>query len=142
MSNRTEKQEKMEVIKKGKMPENITSKGNSEPVSKSLKLTPEEWEQAKNDIEKGGFKSFTEYVKYRLFDCGPIYTLDCGHEILAKLAECADLLTDMGENISPADKRDFDEVVKRFAEIENGISHALDCINAIKNNANDGKKVV
>lgn len=142
MSNSIEKQEEMEVIKKGKIPENITSKGNSEPVSKSLKLTPEEWEQAKNDIANGGFKSFTEYVKYRLFNCSPIYTLDCGHEILVKLAECADLLTDMGEKISPADTADFNEVVNQFAEIERGISHVLDCINVIKNSGNVGKEVV
>ncbi|MCM1167408.1 MAG: hypothetical protein NC299_16585 [Lachnospiraceae bacterium] len=132
----------MEVIKKGKIPAGKTDDGNTKPTTLSVKLTAEENRKFTEDYERSGMRTKSDYARHLMFNADRIITIESGHEILIKLAECANLLTAIGEKISPANKTDFGEVRKQFGKIEEDISFALDCIDAINNNANDGKEVV
>lgn len=122
----------LRVINKGKIPENITSKGKNDLKGRSFKVTPSQNEQIETDIRRGGFNSFTEYVQHMLFDRNPIITIEGGRDILIKLSECADLLNAMGDNAAYNSNEDFEKLIDKFSEIELSISQIFDYIDIIK----------
>lgn len=128
---------KNEVINKGKIPENTTSKGNAKPITLSVKLTADENSRFTADLNRSGMSSKTDYVKQRLFNSQPIITLDKGHEIFEKLSECANLLCDLNNENSVNRQQDIRKITEQFSKIEADISYTWDCIDA----ANNGKEV-
>lgn len=121
------------VINEGKIPEDITSGSNSKSLTKSFKITPSQNEQLVADMEACGCKKFTQYVISKLFGGNTtVVTIEDGHEILARLAECANLLNQL-------DTSDSAKLIDKFREIEESIIHIFDYIDAIKTNLIDGK---
>lgn len=133
MNNYNEIQNDMNVINKGKIPENITSQSDTKSVSKTFKVTQAQNEQIKADMEKGGFKNFSEFVLYNIFNKTSMVTIDGGRDLLKKLSECADLLNDVSDNMAH-NNSEFAELNKKFVEIELSISQIFDYIDLIKNN--------
>lgn len=124
------------VRNKGKMPESSTSTNNTACISKSFKVTPEQNELLNSEVKKSG-GSLSDYVRNRLFDSTPIFSLDHGHEILAKLADCANLLSDKQDNIPIDCKANLNEIKDLLGKVEHDISFTLDYINIIKPSLTD-----
>ncbi len=123
--------EVIEIINEGKIPEDIISGSNSKSITKSLKITPSQNEQLAADMAKGNFKSFSEYALHKLFGDSKIITIEGGHKLLVKLSECAELLNAIG-NTTHISNAEFNTLAAKFSEIELSITHIFDGINAIK----------
>lgn len=130
--------ENMEVIKKGKIPEKITSSGNTKSATLSVKLTAKENSRFTADLERSGMSSKTDYAKHRLFNIKPIITLYKGRDILEKLSEIVNLLYALNEGNSVDRQQDVRKITELLSKIEADISYICDCIDA----ANNGKEVV
>lgn len=125
--------ENMEVIKKGKIPEKITSNDNTKATTLSLKLTAEENSRFTADLKRSGMNSKTDYVKHRLFKDDPIVTLGDWRKIFEKLSKCADLLYDIRDNIEPEFRKVFEEIAGQFREIEADIGFIMSSLEAVQN---------
>ncbi len=123
--------EVIEVINEGKIPEDIISRSNSKSITKSFKITPSQNERLEADMAKGYFKSFSKYALHKLFGDSKIITIEGGHELLVKLSECADLLNSMS-NTTHSSNAAFNTLAAKFDEIELSITQIFDGINAIK----------
>lgn len=138
MNNNVENQNNSDVINKGKIPDNITSPSDIKSVSRTFKVTQAQNELIKAAMEKVGFKTFSEYVLYKLFDSTPIITIEGGRDILIKLSECAELLNAMGDNAAQDGNLKFNKLIDKFSEIELKISQIFDYIDVIKNELING----
>lgn len=121
------------VVKKGKIPENITTNGNTVSSTLSVKLTAEENIRFTVDLERSGMSNKTDYVKQRLFKDKPIITLDKGREIFGKLSECVELLHALNESNSVVCKQDVLEITNRLGEIEADFASICDYIDVVNN---------
>ena len=126
-----------EVIKMGKIPDNITSDGNTKSISVSFKVTPQQKEQLEADIKLGGFKNQSEYILFRLFNDNPVITLTEGRDILSKLAELESLLHDL--RVGDAHSS-YDKIIEKISGIELSISQIFDYMDVIKSNFIDKKE--
>lgn len=135
MTNNNSEVEKNEVIKMGKMPENNTSEGNTKSANINCKVTPEQKERLKAEMQFGGFKSLSNYIMFKLFNDAPAITLPEGHKIFLKLSECADLLN----ALSVGDTHNIDTLFESFRKIEESITQIFDYMDVIKDNVIDGK---
>lgn len=138
MNNNVENQNNSDVINKGKIPDNITCPSDTKSVSRTFKVTQAQNELIKAAMEKVGFKTFSEYVLYKLFDSTPIITIEGGRDILIKLSECAELLNAMGDNAAQDGNLKFNKLIDKFSEIELKISQIFDYIDVIKNELING----
>ena len=136
MTNNNSEVEKNEVIKMGKMPDNITSNGSTKSETISFKVSPQQKEQLKADMKHGGFKNQTEYIVSRLFNGAPVITLPEGRNILSKLAELESLLHDL--RVGDA-HNSFDKIIEKISGIELSISQIFDYMDVIKGNFIDEK---
>lgn len=131
--------ENMEVIKEGKIPENITSSGNTKSATLSVKLTAEENNRFTADLERSGMSSKTDYVKHRLFNSRPVITLDKGREIFEKLSECANLLHDIREDSATDQRKAFEEIAEQFSKIETDIGFIMSSLEAVQKGLHNEK---
>lgn len=131
--------ENMEILKEGKIPESNTSVRNTSYISKSFKVTPEQNELLNNEVKKSG-ASFSDYIRNKLFDSTSIFALERGNEILAKLAECVDLLSYKKDCAYDDSKAILMNVQGLLNKVEGDISFILDYINTFKKSLNNEKE--